>query len=539
VDLEATELETLRQVFLDDADRCLAVLDESLVALERHPTDSEMLGTVFRAAHTIKGNASMVGLDAIEQLAHAIEEVLGKLRDGTGTPTEDVVTLLLAGVDGVREMVGAVARGAAPELAPYETLRSALEAWRPTAEPSVPEASGGSPSDAPARRRTVRVDIAKLDKLLEAVGELVIARQMFAERLAARDGSSMAALRDSFDDTQSLMQELRDAVTEMRLVPLGPTFRRLARPVRDMASAAGKDVHLIVQGEAVEVDTAIVDQLNDPLTHLLRNAVDHGLEPADAREAAGKPRSGTVTLGAHRAGGTVVVEVSDDGAGLDRSKLVARARDQGIVDTEELSDEALWELIFEPGFSTADAVTELSGRGVGMDAVRRTVEGLRGSVTVRSHEGVGTTIALHVPLTLTMIGGLAVRVAGDTYIVPFENVVECVDAPSRVALAPSGVIRFRDATLAYTGLRGIFAPDSAPPTDRQSLVVVRHGDLIAGLVVDALIGETEAMVRPLSDRLAGLRRIGGSAVLGDGRIALILDVPSILRTLTQENGASK
>jgi two-component system chemotaxis sensor kinase CheA len=520
VDLEATELETLRQVFLDDADRCLAVLDESLVALERHPTDSEMLGTVFRAAHTIKGNASMVGLDAIEQLAHAIEEVLGKLRDGTGTPTEDVVTLLLAGVDGVREMVGAVARGAAPELAPYETLRSALEAWRPTAEPSVPEASGGSPSDAPARRRTVRVDIAKLDKLLEAVGELVIARQ-------------------SFDDTQSLMQELRDAVTEMRLVPLGPTFRRLARPVRDMASAAGKDVHLIVQGEAVEVDTAIVDQLNDPLTHLLRNAVDHGLEPADAREAAGKPRSGTVTLGAHRAGGTVVVEVSDDGAGLDRSKLVARARDQGIVDTEELSDEALWELIFEPGFSTADAVTELSGRGVGMDAVRRTVEGLRGSVTVRSHEGVGTTIALHVPLTLTMIGGLAVRVAGDTYIVPFENVVECVDAPSRVALAPSGVIRFRDATLAYTGLRGIFAPDSAPPTDRQSLVVVRHGDLIAGLVVDALIGETEAMVRPLSGRLAGLRRIGGSAVLGDGRIALILDVPSILRTLTQENGASK
>lgn len=527
--LEPNELETLRQVFVTETDQNLAILEESLMDLERHPTDLEGLRLVFRAAHTIKGSASLVGLDTIEQFAHRMEDVLGKLREEEGRVTSEVITLLLAGVDALRVMVRSVASGGTLDAAAHEKVRAALADWQP-APVAVAERSAepSARSEPQPLRRSLRVDAAKLDRLLEVVGEVAVARQGMAALLAAPGGTPVARLRETFQDGEPVMSELRDAVMTMRLVPLGPAFRRLARPVRDVAATTGKAVHLHVEGEEVEVDTAIVDQLIEPLTHLLRNAVDHGIEPAAERTARGKPLAGTITIRAQREGAMVVVTVADDGAGLARARLAAAAAAHGIADARTLSDDALHDLVFQPGFSTAETVTELSGRGVGLDVVRRTVEALRGAVTIASRPGEGTTVTIQVPLTLALIGGLAVAVATDTYLLPMEHVVECLDAPAQLGDTPNGVIPFRDTALPYVALRHLLAAEGPPPK-RQSLIVIRHGPLTAGLIADRLLGETETVIRPLGGRLAAVRTIAGSAVLGDGQVALILDAAAILR----------
>lgn len=533
-------LDDLRQVFVTEAEEHLGVLEEGLVALEADPGDAEGLRAVFRSIHTLKGSASLLGLDAVESVAHRAEDVLATLRDGKAPVTEGVVSLLLRAVDGLRRMVETVADGGAPHPDEAADMARALGDWRPdsSTEPEAPAPRPVVPSSPPrhSQDRVLRVEVAKLDRLLEIATELVLTRRVFAARLGASGAGEARPLREAFEDDWSLYDELRDAVMEMRMVPVGPALRRFARHVRDAAASTGKKARLVVEGEGVEVDTSIVEQLVDPVTHLVRNAVDHGIETPEARIEVGKEPTGTVTLRVRRDPASLVVEVTDDGSGLSRGKIAERAREAGVADPDELGDTALWELVFRPGFSTAGRVTDLSGRGVGLDVVRRNVEALRGSVEIDSREGAGTTVTLRMPLSLSLVDGLEVEVADVTFIVPLENVDTCMDAPEGTE-PDDGVVDTERGPLPYARLRRLFAAEGEPPR-REQMIVVRHGSRTAGLLVDRFLGEAETTVRPLGAGLTDLSRLGGSTVLRDGRIGLVLDVPGLLRDLTAGSTSS-
>jgi two-component system chemotaxis sensor kinase CheA len=322
---------------------------------------------------------------------------------------------------------------------------------------------------------------------------------------------------------------LQELVMKVRMVPLGRTFQPFARSVRDLAQATGKQVRLELAGEDVEVDTTLAELVRDPLTHLVRNALDHGLETPEARQAQGKSPTGTLALRAFHEAGSVVVQVSDDGAGLDRARVAARARAHGLLGPDEaLEEAALLRLIFEPGFSTAERVTELSGRGVGLDVVRRNVEVLRGSLSVESTPGQGTTFTLRLPLTLSIIEGFSVGVGAETYVLPLEHVLECVELPADERPASrTGVLNLRGGPLPFLRLREHFGLGGERPP-RESVVVLRHGAGRAGLAVDLLLGQGQTVIKPLGQLCQGLPGLSGSTLLGDGRVALILDVPALL-----------
>jgi two-component system chemotaxis sensor kinase CheA len=323
-----------------------------------------------------------------------------------------------------------------------------------------------------------------------------------------------------------LQAELQELVMRARMVPVGSLFRQYARTVRDVSVAQGKIAQLVTVGDDVELDTSAVEVLRDPLTHMIRNAVDHGLElPAD-RVAAGKPAVGRITLEAKHDGGSVVIRVSDDGLGLDRDRIRARAGSDAESDAEIL------ELIFAPGFSTSETVTEISGRGVGMDVVRRAVESLRGTLAVDSRPGAGTTFTIRLPLTLAVIDGFGVAVGGETYVVPMDHVVECVELPGDLRHDGTGVLLLRDEVVPFVRLRHHFGVAGASP-DRENVLIVQHEGAKAGLAVDALHGASQTVIKPLGDYFPHVPGVAGSSILGNGRVALILDTPGILRSLVE------
>jgi two-component system chemotaxis sensor kinase CheA len=325
--------------------------------------------------------------------------------------------------------------------------------------------------------------------------------------------------------------DLQDLIMQARMVPLGPTFKQHQRTVRDLAAAQGKQVRLVLEGEDVEVDTAMVEGIRDPLTHMVRNAIDHALGTPEERIARGKDPCGTLTLRAFHENGLVAIQVRDDGRGLEREKILRRAVERRLVAESaaaSLSDQDVWSFIYEPGFSTRDQVTEVSGRGVGMDEVRRNVEALRGSISVESAAGKGTAITLRLPLTLAIIDGFKVQVAGEVYILPLEAVAECLELPAGQEHGRTGVINLRGKPLPYLRLREQFGLGGEPPA-RENVVVVQHAGTAVGLAVDALLGESQTVLKPLGRLFQAVRGVSGSAILGDGRVALILDVAALLR----------
>jgi two-component system, chemotaxis family, sensor kinase CheA len=493
--------EALVELFRAEADEHLLAMEDALLALEAQPGDLELLRTVFRGAHTLKGNASSLGFGALAELAHAVEDLLEPLRAGTAELTADLVTLLLREVDALR----VAAREAVPSAG----------------APSRPEVAPGQ------HQRTLRVPAAKLDRLLDLAGEIAIARGRLAQALEAAGG---APALEAHQEADRLFLDMQELILQARLVPLGPTFRACARTVREVSASLGKQARLVIEGEDVEVDTSVVEHLRDPLTHMVRNAVDHGLEPSAVRRSRGKDAVGTLRLRAWREAGQIAIELSDDGGGLDRQRIAERARESGLADTAaRLSDAELQQLIFEPSFSTAEAVTGVSGRGVGLDVVRRNVEALRGSVAVRSRDGRGTAFTLRLPLSLAIIDGFGVAVGGETYVVPLDAVLECLDLPDGQAswVDERGVFSLRGQPLPCLRLRRHFGLGGSG--ERESVVVVRHEGGRAGLAVDGLLGERQTVIKPLGALFQGLPGIAGSAILGDGRVALILDVPGLLR----------
>jgi two-component system chemotaxis sensor kinase CheA len=334
--------------------------------------------------------------------------------------------------------------------------------------------------------------------------------------------------------------DLQELIMKIRMVPIGPMFRQYIRAVRDVAQTSQKIARLAIEGANAEVDTTVIEHLKDPLTHMIRNAMDHGIEPPAKRKEAGKDPCGCITLRASHEAGSVVIQVEDDGAGLNRQKILEKAISRGMIsDGRNLSDEEVYRFIFEPGFSTAEKVTELSGRGVGMDVVRRNIEALRGSVAVESREGKGTTITLRLPLTLAIIDGFGVGVGEETYVIPLEAVIECLEIPaeSRERQNSQGVINLRGKPLPCLRLRDFFGLKGTPPK-RESIIVVHQGNKQVGLVVDILYGENQAVIKPLGKMFNALRAVSGSTILGNGRVALILDVPALLRDATGRPEAS-
>lgn len=376
-----------------------------------------------------------------------------------------------------------------------------------------------------AEQQSIRVDAGKLERLINLVGELVIAgasTHLLAMRVKSTELNE-AALRMS-----RLVEEVRDEALKLRMMPIGATFARFSRVVRDVSRELGKEIRLETSGGDTELDKTLIEKITDPLTHLVRNSMDHGIEKSELRVKRGKEAIGTVRLNAYHDSGSVVIEVSDDGGGLNREKIFEKALQRGLVKPEDvLTDSQVYALIFEPGFSTADAVTNLSGRGVGMDVVKRNVTQLRGSVEIESTPGVGTTIRVRLPLTLAIIEGFLVRVGKASFVVPLEMVEECVESGQVQAQEGKGYLDLRGKVLPLIRLREHFSI-AGGSTRRESVVVVRHGAHRAGLLVDELLGEYQTVIKPLARLFQNVRGLGGSTILGDGSVALILEVASLI-----------
>ena len=430
--------------------------------------------------------------------------------------------------EGLALQAAAAARGEAADPAAEapprlgEVLVARQVVHREVVEAAVTRQAAVSEKKA-VEARAVRVPAEKLDQLIDLVGELVIAGAS-ANLLARRSGQS--PLIESTSVLARLVEDIRDAALQLRMVQIGDTFNRFQRVVRDASRELGKDMELVITGAETELDKSVVEKLGDPLMHLVRNAVDHGIEAPALRAERGKPPRGRVGLNACHDSGSIVIEVTDDGGGLPRERIRTKAVARGLIDEHAtLADQDLVNLIFEAGFSTAERVSDISGRGVGMDVVRRNIQSLRGTVDVKSREGAGATFVIRLPLTLAIIDGFLTGVGSAAYVVPLDSMVECIELKD--GADARRYLNLRGEVLPFVRLREMFEIDGEAPA-RQNVVVVQYAGRKAGLVVDALLGEFQTVIKPLGALFRNIRGIGGSTILGTGEVALILDVPALI-----------
>jgi len=391
--------------------------------------------------------------------------------------------------------------------------------------------------NAASESKQIRVDSDRLDHLINLIGELLINQQRI-DLLANKVGE--ASLIEAVDDFEGFTEQIRDAALSLRMVPIGGTFQKFKRLVRDTAQDLGKDIELIIEGADTELDRLMVEKLADPLTHIVRNAMDHGLESIEQRQAAGKPTKGQLKLAAYHDAGHIVIAISDDGNGIDKERVREKAIDKGIINTETImTDNELFHLIFHPGFSTAQEVTNLSGRGVGMDVVKRNVEALQGNIEISSDTGQGSTFKIRLPLTLAIIDGFHVESQNTHFIIPQATIIECIDLNAHIDIEGRHCINLRGDMIPYLNMEEIFnlTPSLKQETDKGSeskkhhsseLVIVQFGGEMAGIAVDKLNGEIQTVVKPLGPIFKALKGIGGSSLLGNGDIAFILDIPQLI-----------
>lgn len=425
------------------------------------------------------------------------------------------------------------------EFAPDEPLAADAVSDAPAdAAPEAPAAraaaktAGDAKSGKSAESKFIKVEAGKLDSLINLIGELVIAGA--AANLVARR-SQQSALVESTQTIANLIEQIRAGTLSMRMIQIGEIFNRFPRVARDVSRELGKDIQLHISGAETELDKSMVEKLGDPLMHIVRNAIDHGIETTERRLAGGKPAEGHVWLNAYHESGSIVIEVADDGGGLNQERILAKAVERGLLPADmALPEQDVFRLIFEAGFSTADQVTNISGRGVGMDVVRKSIEQLRGTIDIESELGLGTTFRIRLPLTLAIIDGFLVEVAAATFVVPLEAVIECIELPA--ALDKDSVhdcLNLRGELLPLLRLDG-FLELPAVAAKRRNVVVVHYGERKAGLVVDALLGEFQTVIKPLGNLFRHLKAISGSTILGTGEVALILDVPALIHHATQK-----
>jgi two-component system chemotaxis sensor kinase CheA len=648
------------QVFFEESLEGLDNMETALLALDEGG-DKELVHTIFRAAHSIKGGAATFGFPEMSAFTHEAESLLDELRDGRRPIDKPIIELLLRSVDCLRgmfaraqagqplndeaaevlrgELAAAMGREAVTEVKarragdradawvvrfrPHpgmaasgndplrlmrelkalgemkvtadldrlpaldkleasechigwtielrgqvkrDTIKSvfdwvedecdlSIEPLHVVAPPAAVEAPKAPVTDvataraardgapaASAESSSVRVSIDKIDSLIDLVGELVITQSMLDQFRENFDIAKLAMLQEGLTQLARHTRELQESVMGIRMLPIGSVFNRFPRLVRDLSAKLGKSVRLDMHGEHTELDKTVLEKIGDPLVHLVRNAIDHGLEMPDKRRAAGKVEQGTLRLEAFHRGGSIVVEVADDGAGLNREAIVAKAIQRGLISSGEgMSDEAVAELIFQPGFSTAAVTTDLSGRGVGMDVVRRNVADLGGSVTIRSTQGKGSVFTITLPLTLAIIDGLSAAVGEESYIVPLVSIVESVQLKAEAIRSVGGggeLFKFRGEYLPVIRLHEVFGCAGAVRNIEDGLMIVVEGDgSRVGLFVDGLNGQQQAVVKSLEANYRRVQGVSGATILADGSVALIVDIAGLVRMQSRRKAA--
>ncbi|GAB2563655.1 chemotaxis protein CheA [Dyella jejuensis] len=654
--MSSVNIAQFHKVFFEESLEGLDAMEAALLALD-DGGDAELVHSIFRAAHSIKGGAATFGFPEMAAFTHEAESLLDQVRDGRRAIDKPIVELMLRTVDCLRGMFERAQSGQPLADAGSESLKQQLSAAAGHATPVVakasakPAASGGwiiqfrphagmlaggndplrllrelaalgelaveaqldrlpaldaldpaechlgwrmqltgavsreaiatvfewvedecdlsieplaavapppAPVAAPAPASTagvarsatassndagsVRVGIDKIDGLIDLVGELVITQAMLDQFREDFDPSRLALLQQGLAHLARHTRSLQESVMGIRMLPIGSVFNRFPRLVRDLSQKLGKQVKLELVGEHTELDKTVLEKIGDPLVHLVRNAIDHGLETPDKRRAAGKGDMGTLRLEAFHRGGSIVVEIVDDGAGLNREAIVAKALQKGLLKSAEgISDEAVGELIFQPGFSTAAVTTDLSGRGVGMDVVRRNVVDLGGNVSIQSRPGKGTTFTITLPLTLAIIDGLRAAVGEECYIVPLVSIVESIQLPADAVRSITGggeLFRFRGEYLPIVRLHQQFGCANARPNIEDGLVIVVEADgSQVGLFVDELIGQQQAVVKSLEANYRRVEGISGATILADGSVALIIDIAGLIRLQARRKAA--
>ena len=666
------DMSQFHQVFFEESFEGLENMESALLDLNRGEADAETINTIFRAAHSIKGGSGTFGFVEVAGFTHVMETLLDQMRDGRREVTGQAVDLLLASVDVVRDLLGAVRDGQAPDQERVASTRSALEAlldgadavgdsrqvaddhgggesvggWRirfrphphlmqtgndpvrmfrelaalgelqvevdlsglPAFEDLSPEeaclgwslvlrgevareqvdeifewvegdceldiealdvvppaggdkATDGAPDVAAAPRKeagraktggtetsSIRVGIDKIDALINIVGELVITQSMLGQvggsDFDSFDQAAFERLRDGLADLERNTRELQEGVMRIRMLPISFSFNRFPRLVHDLSQKLGKQVELRLSGEHTELDKTVLEKIGDPLVHLVRNSMDHGIETPERRRAAGKPETGILHLNAYHQGGNIVIEISDDGAGFNHEKILAKARERGLVGPgEEPGEEDISDLIFQPGFSTADEVSDVSGRGVGMDVVRRNIKDLGGSVEVRSRQGEGTTFTIRLPLTLAILDGQLVQVGDAIYIIPLVSIVESLQIDRRRVSSVAGqadVYKLRDEYIPVINLHDVFdVPRRSGDFAESLLVVVEGSNGRIGLVIDDLLGQQQVVIKSLESNFRPVEGLSGATILGDGTVALIIDVAGLIELGRNRPGSGR
>ncbi len=535
--------------FLAESQEGLERSEQYLIAAETEPGGAEPLDEIFRVTHSIKGNASALDFPELAGFAHVMEDLLDAVRGGQVAISRELIALLLHGVDALRALVPAAADGndkLSPSHLGFKQLMADHASGKLVGAPDTVSVCDKflevpSPAAVPgasvlsARNRTLRVDIEKLDQMLNLTGEIAIAQGRLRRMIAEVKGEEGRSLLEMHREAERLQKNLQEQVMGVRLVPVGPLFQQFARSVRDISQSHNKLARLEIAGADVEVDTRVLENLKDPLLHMIRNAIDHGIELPEARHSKGKNPCGALKLSAFHSAGTILIQLSDDGAGFNRHRILAKARALNLLPQgEQISDQELFNLVFTAGFSTADEVTDLSGRGVGMDVVRRNIDLLRGNIDIHSAEAQGTTIRIRLPLTLAIIEGFSVVANNETYVIPLEMITECLELPAdQISTERVGVINLRGEPLPFVRLREVFSAGGELPV-RENVVVLHREGGAAGLAVDKLLGECQAIIKPLSRLFRDVPGVSGSTILDDGRVALILDVTALLRDVIAE-----
>lgn len=586
----------LLKIFLDESRENIDLLDQEIINLETDPENKELMDEIFRAFHTLKGNAGIVGMKKFEKFAHIAEEVLTDIRDGNRKIDSDIITFMLDSLDRLkvlhRTMVETGSDEAEVDEQPIpenltekkksnssknksqKTKKSSLgkqEAARDEivaddgswgiflenlklTEVEQPEKSeivadkaelkktGAKKKDATTTVKkkakpaggwsnpesTIRVNVSLLDNLMNYVGELVLSRNQILEYAESLDDTSFDMTCQRFNMVTNDLQEI---VMKARLMQVGNIFNRFPRVVRDVTRKNGKKVILKIEGEETELDKTVIDAISDPLTHIVRNAIDHGIETIEARKNAGKDPAGTLILKAYHEGGQVIVEISDDGAGIDPDFLRKKVVEKGLMTTEQveaLSDKEAIELVFLPGFSTAEKVTNISGRGVGMDVVMTNITNIGGRVEIFSKIQQGTTIKINLPLTMSIIDGLLIRIADERFVMPLSLVLECVELQHDEGENGRRVANVRGDMVPYVRLWESFSI-ARESSALEQLVITQVGGLRVGFTVDEVIGHYQTVIKTLGKVYRDVEGISGSTILGDGTVALILDIPNLVQ----------
>jgi two-component system chemotaxis sensor kinase CheA len=598
--------------FICEAKDHLANSEEALLALDQDRTNLELINTVFRAFHTIKGVSGFMALTPIVSLAHSAEQLLDGARSGLFTLGRAELDLILASCDMMTRLLAVLEGSTGPTRGDFETLVRLLDASAkpgaapaphhaapapvtpstpasspnpiapsPTPNPAAPSTVNAAPTPVaspaptaapPATRpaeasqpplaegdsannkvkradQTVKVNTSRMDSLVTMVGELVIAQQMVVQDVVQSLGGAAQGQRvqRTLSHMGKMIRDLQEVSMSLRMVNLKSTFQKMTRLVRDVSQRAGKQIEVYTEGEDVELDRNVVEAITDPLVHMIRNSCDHGVEPADERRAAGKSPTGRVSLRAYHAGGSIVIEIADDGRGLRREKLLAKAKAKGLLppDTDDaaMSDAEVYGLIFLPGFSTAEQVTDISGRGVGMDVVRRNIEALRGKIEIRSEPGKGTTFLMRLPLTMAIIDGMIVRVGSQRYVLPTLSINQSFrprPEDLKTAINVGEMVRVRGDMLPIYRLNRVLALDEGADDIADALLIVMESDDARFcLMVDEILGQQQVVIKSLNQTGQNLRGVSGGAILGDGRVALILDVGQIVSLAREGCGGAR